>query len=106
MIFLNVKNKQLYSNECGKCSILNLLYFYNVKEEKLDINFSKEGTSISQMKEVLSKYFFDVDVVNFDIDQLKKVKNFKPFIALLKKGDISHYIVIYKKTSKYLYIMD
>ena len=103
---MNVKNKQLYSNECGKCSILNLLYFYNVKEEKLDINFSKEGTSISQMKEVLSKYFFDVDVVNFDIDQLKKVKNFKPFIALLKKGDISHYIVIYKKTNKYLYIMD
>ena len=72
---MNVKNKQLYSNECGKCSILNLLYFYNVKEEKLDINFSKDGTSISQMKEVLSKYFFDVDVVNFDIDQLKKVKN-------------------------------
>ena len=103
---MKVKNKQLYSNECGKCSILNLLYFYGVKRHKLDINFSKEGTSIKEMNITLKKYFFDVDIVNFDIEQLKKVKKFKPFIVLLKKGDISHYVVIYKKNKKYLYIMD
>ena len=103
---MKVKHKQIYSNECGICAILNLLDLYKIKYRNTNINLSKDGISLYDMKKQLLKYFKKVEVVSFDIKQLKKVKNFKPFIALIKKEDISHYVVIYKKSKKYLYILD
>ena len=103
---MKVKHKQIYSNECGICAILNLLDLYKIKYRNTNIILSKDGISLYDMKKQLLKYFKKVEVVSFDIKQLKKVKNFKPFIALIKKEDISHYVVIYKKSKKYLYILD
>ena len=100
MVKLKVKYKQLYSNECGICAILNLLDLYKIKSGNININLSKDGISLYDMKNQLQKYFKKVDVVSFDIKQLKEVKNFHPFIALIKKEDISHYVVIYKKSKK------
>ena len=57
---MKVRNKQLYSNECGLCAIKNLLYFNNIKDDNVDLDFQKEGCSIKQMMTTLKRYFFEV----------------------------------------------
>lgn len=103
---MKVRNKQLYSNECGLCAIKNLLYFNNIKDNNVDLDFQKEGCSINQMMTTLKRYFFEVEAVSFDLLQLRDIKKFSPFIILLKKEGISHFVVVYKKNKKFLYIMD
>lgn len=102
---MKVKYRQNYSNECGKCAIANLLSLYNINKE-VEIDYSKEGCSAYQIKKYLLKHFKKVEVISFDINQLKYIKNFKPFITLLKKEESSHYVVVYKASKKYLYILD
>ena len=103
---MKVKYKQLYSNDCGIAAIKNLLYVYKIKDNNNEIKIHKEGISAYKIKKVLYNYFKEVEVITFDIYQLKKVKNFKPFISLIKVNESSHYVVIYKKTKNYIYILD
>ena len=102
---MRVKYKQLYNNDCGGCAINNLLSLYKIKKQCL-ISPEKNGISCYQIKKCLLRYFKKVDIVSFDINQLKKTKKFTPFIALLKRNDSSHYVVVYKKNKKYLFILD
>jgi len=103
---MKVKHKQLYSNECGKYATLNLLDRYKIKVKDIDINLEKEGITISSIKSVLEKYFYNVKSISFDSSLLKDIKHFKPYIAIITNNDVYHYVVVYKKTKKYLYILD
>lgn len=103
---MKVKYRQLYSNDCGVCSIKNLLDLYKLDSTKVDVNISKEGTSLLDIKNELLNYFYKVDLVSFDILQVKKVKHFSPYICIIENFDFSHYVVIYKKDNKYLYVVD
>lgn len=103
---MKVKYQQLYSNECGKFAIKNLLNLYGVKYNDENIIVLKNGLSMYHIKEELTNYFNDVKAVTFNVNELKKVKEFKPFIMLLKKNDIGHYVVVYKISKKFLYILD
>lgn len=103
---MKVKYQQLYQNECGLCSIRNLLFYYKIKSDDVILKYSEEGTTIFDIVKTLKSFFYDVKAISFDINQLKKVKIFSPFIALLKKNDCGHYVVVYKKNRKYLYICD
>lgn len=103
---MKVKYIQKYSNECGLYAIKNLLFLYGIKKEKIDLKYDEKGTTIYQMVKTLKKYFYNVDAISFDIKQLKKVKKFTPFITLIEKDNIGHYVVIFKKDKKYLYILD
>lgn len=103
---MKVKYQQCFSNECGLCSIKNLLYIFKIKFKDFKLNYDEKGTNILNMIKVLKNYFYNVDAVSFDINQLRKVKKFSPFIALLKKDNVGHYVVIYKKNQKYLFIID
>ncbi len=103
---MKVKYQQLYSNECGVCAIKNLLQLNHIKKFDFSIKYNENGTSLYEMSKILKKYFRNVNVVEFSIYEIRKVKKFTPFICLIKKNNISHYIVIYKKNNKYLYIMD
>lgn len=103
---MKVKYRQLYSNECGLCALKNFLTLNKIKKPDFTLKYDTNGTSLEQMRKVLKKYFNEVEVISFDLNQLKHVKNFTPFICLIKKSGISHYLVIYKKNKKYLYILD
>lgn len=103
---MKVKYQQIYSNECGKCAIKNLLNQWHIPFTKIDIRCDQEGTSIFQMVKELKKYFYKVEAIMMDIDELKKVKKFTPYISLIRKQNVIHYVVIYKKNRKYIYIMD
>lgn len=103
---MKVKYKQLYSNDCGISSIKNLLFINKIKVKEINIKYSENGISCYQIKKYLKKHFKDVEVVSFDINQIKNINNFTPFIYVLQKDNNSHYVVIYKKSKKYLYILD
>ncbi|MCI5745315.1 MAG: cysteine peptidase family C39 domain-containing protein [Erysipelotrichaceae bacterium] len=103
---MKVKYQQIYSNECGLCAIKNLLRLYGKKDEKCALSYHTNGTSIYSMKETLQKYFYKVEAVYFDINQIKKVKKFLPFIALIKHTNSTHYILVYRRGKKHLYIID
>lgn len=102
---MKVKYQQLYSNDCGICAIKNLLNLYKIKRAITAI-VSEKGISMNQIIEELKNDFFDVKAVSFEIETIKKVKKFTPFIALLKNDKSSHYVVIYKKTNRHLYVLD
>lgn len=103
---MKVKYQQLFSNECGKYAIKNLLHLYKIKYDDSKLAVSPNGLSMYQIKEELSKHFNNVNAVSFNVNELKKVEDFKPFILLLKKDNIGHYVTVYKVTKKYLYILD
>lgn len=103
---MKVKYQQLYSNECGLCAIKNLLKVYKIKFSYIDLKYNENGCSIKAMVQYLKKYFYIVKAIDFQIESLQKIDKFSPFIALIHKESISHYVVIYKRNNKYLYVLD
>ena len=103
---MKVKYKQLFSNDCGVSAIKNLLHQYNVSFDSINVNLQQEGASLFEIQKVLLNYFYKVEVVSFNIEELRKVNDFKPYITIIENKDFSHYVVIYKKDNKYLYILD
>ncbi len=103
---MKVKYQQLYSNECGKCAIQNLLDQWHIHFNKIEVKYDEKGTSIYHMVNELKKYFYRVEAVIIDINEIKKVKKFTPYIALIQHQNISHYVVIYKKNQRFLYVLD
>lgn len=102
---MKVKYQQVYSNDCGVCAIKNLMNLYG-KRKIVNANLSIQGMSMDQIIDELKEEFFDVTAVSFEINELKKVKMFKPYITLITNQRASHYVVIYKKTKRYVYILD
>lgn len=102
---MKVKYQQLYSNDCGVCAIKNLMNLYG-KRKIVNATLSTQGMSMDQIIDELKEEFFDVTAVSFEINELKKVKMFKPYITLITNQRASHYVVIYKKTKRYIYILD
>lgn len=102
---MKVKYQQLYSNDCGICAIKNLLHLYG-KKKIINVDLSPQGISMQQIIEELKEEFFDVKAVSFEINELKKVKKFKPYITLLTNEKASHYVVIYKKNNRHVFILD
>ena len=100
---MKVKYRQLYSNDCGIASIKNLLFLNKISFNNDLFKCNKNGISTYSIKKYLLNYFKKVDIISFDINQLKKVK---PYISLIKINEIGHYVVVYKKTKQHLYILD
>lgn len=103
---MKVKYRQLYSNDCGIAAIKNLLNLYEIKDDNIEVNIVNEGISLKSVEDTLLKYFYDVKLVSFDINEIRKVKEFTPYITIIENKDFSHYVVIYKKDKRYLYILD
>lgn len=102
---MKVKYQQLYSNDCGVCAIKNLMNLYG-KRKIVNATLSPQGISMEQIIKVLKEEFFDVTAVSFEISELKKVKKFKPYIALITNQRASHYVVIYKKNNRHVFVLD
>ena len=79
---MKVKYQQLYSNDCGIAAIKNLLDLYHINFN-INIDINEQGTSLLSIKNKLEEFFYDVNVVTFDINQIKNVNKFEPFIALI-----------------------
>lgn len=103
---MKVKHHQLFDNDCGECAIKNLLSIYGIEFINVKLNYSSKGISPFQIKKCLLNYFENVEVVSFSTSEIKKVKKFKPYITLISNNEIGHYVMVYKKSKKYIYVID
>lgn len=99
---------QTYKQECGICSIKNLLKLYKMDISCVDdyIQYNKNGNSIEEIVSCLKKYFNNVIAVNIKLEEFLKINKIDPFILLIKKDNELHYVVIYKIRKRMFYVCD
>ena len=101
--------KQHDIKDCGACSLRCIVLYYegevSLEKIRLDTNTSEDGTSALSIIDASKKYGFDS--VGVKVDSLYNDSIKLPAIAHIttKKG-LDHFVVIYKITSKNVYIMD
>lgn len=106
---MKIKNvTQTYSQECGICSIKNLLRCYKLKDDEvpLHINYQSEGNSLDEMRQTLLYYFKKVIVAKVDLQEISHLKKIQPFILMIHKNKHYHYVVVYQKKKNKFYLYD
>ncbi len=105
--------KQNEINECGLLVIQALHKFYFAK--KLSLNYlnsltslSAVGLSLSQMVELGGTCGIKLTFYEMEKDEFSEYKILNPIIALVKEPitNLQHFVIIYKKTTKYIYYCD
>lgn len=99
---------QTYSQECGICSVRNLLRCYHLDDSEVLnlINYQSEGNSLEEIKITLKHYFKKVIVCKFYLKEILELKKIQPFILIIHKDKQYHYVVVYKKVKNKFYIYD
>lgn len=101
--------KQHDIKDCGACSLLSIILYYggviSLEKVRLDTFTGKEGTSALNIINASKKYGFDS--VGIKVDNLYDDSIKLPAIAhVTTKRGLDHFVVVYKLTSKNVYIMD
>lgn len=103
------KYKQLDVTDCGAACLASVLEFHGLKYPISKIrqlaSTDMKGTNILGMIEAAEKLGFTAKGVKGSFNSLFKVP--KPCIAhIIVKEYLQHYVVIYKTTKKFIFIMD
>lgn len=96
--------KQEEEQDCGASSLLSIIKYYGgyvpLELVKIDTLTTKEGTNFYNIKVAAEKYGFSATGIKSD-----KINNFHfPLIAQLKINDSYHFVSVYKKNNKIVYI--
>lgn len=93
--------------ECGSAALLSLIRYYggNIPISKLVelTKTTKEGTNFLNLQQACLELGFNATGYSSSFDNLLLIN--KPFIAQLKEGNYTHFVVVYKIQEKIL-IMD
>ena len=94
--------------DCGVCCLASIIKYYNgeipIETIRLDTKTTKDGTSAYNLIKAAEKYGF-----NAKGERIKSLKEKTPvpLIAhIVTKLGFNHFVVIYKITTKYIYLMD
>ena len=94
--------------DCGVCCLASIIKYYNgeipIETIRLDTKTTKDGTSAYNLIKAAEKYGF-----NAKGERIKSLKENTPvpLIAhIVTKLGFNHFVVIYKITTKYIYLMD
>lgn len=103
--------KQRDIKDCGPACILSILQYYDgyvpLESIRSDCYTDISGTTAYHMVSALKKYGFDSYGAKLEDNNLNTSDLVLPLIAhLILKNGLSHYVVIYKITSKHVLIMD
>lgn len=92
--------------DCGACSLLSIIKYYNgyvpLEIIKLDTLTNSDGTTFYNLKEAGIKYGFEV--VGYNNKNIREIKC--PFIVQLKINNMYHFVVVYEIKDDYLLCMD
>lgn len=99
---------QREQEDCGAACLVMILRFYGVQTDvgaiKAFCGNLKNGVTLYGLNRTAERIGFHTQAVRLSIKDLKNLKNdLFPFIAYWKQ---SHFIVVYKVSSKYVYIAD
>ncbi|MCM2139853.1 peptidase domain-containing ABC transporter [Vagococcus fluvialis] len=98
--------KQLTQSECGPCCVLMLLRYYqskeNLKEVQDELDSGRDGTSIKQIKNYLTKKKMDVKL--FEISEASSLNQIK--LPCILYWNNNHYVILEKITKKNYIVVD
>lgn len=101
--------KQDNNYSCGAYCIKMILKYYHldieIKEIKKRCKMTSEGISVYGMVKCLESYHIDVKAYQSDLSTLIKEAKL-PCIIHVLNGEVTHYVVLYRITKKYLLIGD
>ncbi len=95
--------------DCGACSLQCIIKYYGgyVPIDKIrdDTLTNNAGTTAYNLIETAKSYGFDA--LGITLDDVKNVNAYYPAIAhVVLKNGLNHFVVIYKVTKNYVWIMD
>lgn len=101
--------KQHDLKDCGACSLSCIIKYYDgyVPIEKIrdDTFTTGVGTTAYNLVEAAKSYGFEA--IGFSVDDVKNENIYLPAIAhVVLKNGLNHFIVIYKITKNYVWLMD
>ena len=105
----NIVVRQQDLKDCGVCSLLSIIKYYGgyIPLEKLrqDTSTSMEGTTAYHLINAAKNYGFDT--YGMKLTNLKDLESIiLPAIAHVTINNFNHFLVIYKTTEHYIYLMD
>lgn len=107
----NIVVKQVDLKDCGACSLLSVIKYYNgyvpLETILIDTHTTRLGTTAFHIIQTAIKYGFDAVGMKVDIDYLEKIN--LPAIAHTQvDNQYNHFVVIYKydKAKKQITLMD
>ncbi|PAF55284.1 Mbov_0121 family peptidase domain-containing ABC transporter [Mycoplasmopsis agassizii] len=85
-------------------------FFYDIHLDinllKKQVNYGKQGISISELKNVASKYGLALESYKSNFQSLYKINSKEKYIALVQKQGIQHYVIIEKITKTKIHYLD
>lgn len=101
-------HKQVSLLDCGLACTKTLLSFFEISSENINESFnvkSTQGMSLLDIENVLKKY--NISSNSYKIDDIKSLRQIeRPFIAVVERNSLPHYIVIINVTENKLTISD
>ena len=85
-------------------------YYYgndvDISELKSTTNYGNKGINILELNTTANNIGLKLESYKLTMEELIAYKNKKPFIALIKSEEYSHYVIIYKKNKDNIYLLD
>ena len=98
--------EQMTQTECGLCSVLSLMHYYKntetIFELRREIECGRDGYSFANLREIMEARGFEVK--SYKVNDLRKIK--KSFLPCISFWNNDHFVVIYKISERYVYIMN
>ncbi len=100
--------KQNDIRDCGICSLESIIKYYNgyipLETLRLDTKTDNNGTTAYNLIKTAEKYGFSA--VGKKIKDLNQDIILPAIAHIISKKGLNHFLVIYKITNKYIYVMD
>ena len=104
----NLFIKQRDSMDCGACSLLSIIRYYEgnigIEQIRLDTKTNKNGTTAFNIINAGRKY--GLDGIGKRIDKLEEIEDLPVIAHVVTEKGYEHFVVIYKINKKYVLIMD
>ncbi len=100
--------KQNDIRDCGICSLESIIKYYNgyipLETLRLDTKTDSNGTTAYNLIKTAEKYGFSA--IGKKLKDLKEDLILPAIAHIVTKKGLNHFLVIYKITKKYIYVMD
>lgn len=96
---------QINSNECGVCVLKSLIDHYHHKDIPMDqllneANMSKQGLTLYDLENLANHYGLTLESYQAEPKDLIRHERKKPYILVINRNGLYHYVIAKTLTSK------
>ena len=104
----NIVVKQHDFRDCGACSLLSIIKYYDgyipLEKIKLDTRTNSSGTTAYNILDAAHKYGFHT--LGLKLEKLDDISIFPAIAHVALENGNNHFVVILSKNKRYVYLMD